>query len=183
LEKSKEILELNKRLLELCYEYWSSHVVFTFPWWFVIATLIIPWIIWWKLVDKKRIKSISLVGLITMIISFILDQVGTSLLLWEYPVTPSPLPRDVFDPADFAILPVSYMLIYQYFKNWKLFIISQVVFAFFASYVGGNIYGWLGIYKILNWRHIYSVPIYLLMGIVTKKVVDKLNNLELLNTG
>ncbi|MFV2049648.1 CBO0543 family protein [Metabacillus sp. YM-086] len=113
-----------------------------------------------------------------MLTSFLLDQIGASLQLWTYPVTTTQLPRDVFDPADLSILPMFYMVIYQYFPKWKSYILGQIFFAFFAAYIGGNIYQWLGIYKILKWKHIHSVPIYILMGIAVKWILNKLKEIE-----
>lgn len=174
----KKIIQLNEQLIDVHKQYWKEEVVFTFPWWFVIGTLILPWIIWLKLVDRKRIKEISYVGVIIMLLSFLLDQFGAALLLWSYPVTTTPLSREVFDPADFAILPLFYMLIYQYFHKWKSYSLALIVFGFFGAYVGGNLYEWLGIYKIHHWKHIYSVPIYFLLGVIVKYMMNKLTNIE-----
>jgi hypothetical protein len=177
-ERLDEIINLNKKLGEVVNNHWWNDVVFTFPWWFVILSLILPWIVWWKIVNKKRILETSFVGLFIMFISFFLDQLGASLLLWIYPVTPTPLPREVFDPADLSILPVFYMAIYQYFPRWKSYILILTIFAFLGSYVGGSIYQWLGIYKILKWKHIYSVPIYILMGVIAKWIINKLEEIQ-----
>ncbi|QOR68019.1 hypothetical protein IM538_07770 [Cytobacillus suaedae] len=174
----KKITQLNEKLIDLHKEYWHKEVVFTFEWWFVIGTLILPWIIWWKLVDKSRIKEISYVGVMIMVLSFLLDQLGAALLLWSYPITLTPLSREVFDPADFAILPLCYMMIYQYFPKWKVYSLAMILFGFFGAYVGGNLYEWLGIYKIYHWKHIYSVPIYFLIGVFVKYVMNKLTSIE-----
>lgn len=169
---------LNKKMAAFSKEWWYEEVVFTFPWWVVLVTLILPWLLWWKFVDRRRIKEISIIGFFIMITSYLLDQMGASLSLWTYKVTPTPLAREVFDPADLAILPVFYMLIYQYFSSWKNYIIAQIGLALFAAYIGGNLFQWLGIYLIINWKHIYSVPIYILLGLVAKLLVHGLNALE-----
>lgn len=178
MDKHNKLMKLNKEIAELSKEHWFEDVVFSFPWWFNIFTLIVPWIIWWVFVDRKRIKEIIIVGYFIMITSYLLDQVGASLILWTYKITTSPLARDVFDPADLTILPVLYMLIYQYCNGWKKYIFTQICFAFFAAYVGGNIFELLGIYVMIDWRHIYSVPIYILLGIFAKLIVSSLNKLE-----
>ncbi|MEQ6388373.1 hypothetical protein RZN22_03500 [Bacillaceae bacterium S4-13-58] len=30
----------------------------------------------------------------------------------------------------------------------------------------GNVFEWLGIYEIIKWNHIFSVPIYFLLGLL-----------------
>lgn len=70
------------------------------------------------------------------------------------------------------------MLMYQRFQKWKSYLFAQVVFAFFGAFVGGNVFQWLGIYELLKWKHIYSVPIYLIMGIVVRWVMLKLNKIQ-----
>jgi hypothetical protein len=175
MENINEILKLRKKLGDLHFEGWMNDVVFTFQWWFIIITIILPWVIWWNVVDRSRLKNILIVGLLVIIISLLLDGIGTSLRLWIYPYTLLPLEREIFDPADLAILPMFFMLTYQFFTNWKSYLIASTVFAFFGAYIGGNIYEILGIYKILKWKHIYSVPIYLLISIIVKAIVEKVN--------
>lgn len=51
----------------------------------MILILILPFFLWWMLVDKRRIIEISLVGLFISGIAFILDQIGVSLRYWIYP--------------------------------------------------------------------------------------------------
>ncbi|NYE04323.1 hypothetical protein F4694_001067 [Bacillus niacini] len=73
MDKFQEIEKHYGQLHKLWLDYWTEEVVFTHQWWIMIFTLLIPFFIWWKLVDKTRIREISLVGLIVNCIAFILD--------------------------------------------------------------------------------------------------------------
>jgi hypothetical protein len=76
------------------------------------------------------------------------------------------------------VIPFFYMMIYQWFSKWQKYILATIVFAFFASFVGEGIFKWLGIYKVLKWEHIYSVPFYILIGIFVKIVLQKFISIE-----
>jgi hypothetical protein len=178
MEKFQQIKELNAKSREVWLDYYLNEILFSMQWWIIILSFIIPYIIFWKLVDKSRIKEILFVGVVIGLLSFLLDQIGAGSGLWTYHYTLTPLEREIWDPADFAIIPVFYMLIYQWFQKWKSYIYAHIVFAFFGAYIGGNIFQWLGIYELLKWKHIYSVPIYFIMGIFIKWLVLKLNRIQ-----
>ena len=113
MKKFQEIQKQYEYLRQLWSDYWIQDVVFAYQWWIMVGILIIPFLLWWRLVDKTRIIEISMVGLLISGIAFILDQIGTSLGYWTYPYTLTPLERDLWAVADFSILPFFYMMIYQ----------------------------------------------------------------------
>ncbi|MCI3919567.1 hypothetical protein MO973_04890 [Paenibacillus sp. TRM 82003] len=152
--------------------YWHQHVVYTPQWWTIVALMILPWAIWWKLADRSRMLSLLCVGVQIALFAFTLDNVGASLGLWTYPYTLTPLPREVWDPADFAILPVSYMLMYQWWPQWRAYLVASVVFSLFAAFGGGNLFEWADIYRPLHWSHLYSVPGYFLLGLIAKTITE-----------
>ncbi|MCQ6281064.1 CBO0543 family protein [Bacillus sp. EB600] len=178
MDKFRKMENTYDHLRKLWFDYGTQEVVFTYQWWIEIFVFIFSLFLWWRFVDKTRLKEISLVGLITAGIAFILDQIGTSLDFWIYPYTLTPLERDEFAPADLSIIPFIYSMIYQRYSTWKKYIIATIIYAFFASYIGENIFQWLGIYKIKKWNHLYSVPLYILIGIFVKAVLQKFNSIE-----
>jgi hypothetical protein len=183
MDKFQEIEKHYGQLRTLWLDYWTQEVVFTYQWWIMIFTLLIPFFLWWKLVDKTRIREISLVGLIISCIAFILDQIGTSLGFWTYPFTLTPLERDLWAVADFSVMPFFYMMLYQWFPKWKSYLLAIIIFSLFAAFVGEQIFQWLGIYKLLKWKHIYSIPPYILLGIFVKVILQKLKTIETLSKG
>lgn len=174
----QEIQKQYEDLRQLWLDYWIQEVVFTYHWWIMVGVLILSFFLWWRLVDKTRIIEISLVGLLISGIAFILDQIGTSLGYWTYPYTLTPLERDLWAVADFSVLPFFYMMIYQRFAKWKIYILTMILFALFSAFVGETIFQWLGIYVLLKWKHIYSIPGYIVLGLFVKAVIQKLHSLE-----
>lgn len=172
----EEIVATQRKLTEMTYEIWAGHCVFTFQWWLQTIFLFAPWYLWWKLVDRKRLKEILLYGLLFIIFTTYLDEIGSELTLWAYPYKITPVfPRLI--TVDITVLPVAYMLIYQYFQTWKSFSIATALAAAVCAFIGEPILIWLKIYKIYNWNHIYSFFIYITMAIslrwLTKTIAAK----------
>lgn len=135
---------------------------------------VILWTVWTLLVDKKRIRTILLVGLITSLLAIMMDDIGISLSLWAYPYQIVYF-MNRLKTVDVSIIPVFYMLLYQYFRTWKSFMIALVLLCLFAVFVAEPIFGKLGMYERIQWEYWYSGPIYLLMGVFVKGLVDKID--------
>lgn len=152
---------------------WVNREVFSFQWWLLLAVLIIPWFIWWKYVDKKRLLEISLFGAIISIFAFCLDSTLTELVLWGYQYKIFPV-WPILMSVDFSIIPVSFMFVYQYFRETKKFIIAMAVVAAAFAFIAEPLLTWIGIYKIYQWKYIYSFPIYIAMGIFVRWLMQRL---------
>lgn len=171
------IIEIQKQLSNLEHDYWKDNVVFSLNWWFLLMLLIVPWFIWWKFVDKKNIKQILLYGTYIMVVSSTLDDIGIATALWAYPYQLFQV-GDRLNSVDLTALPILYMLVYQYFPKWKSFIISSIIFSFFYAFIFEPFFILLGIYRIIKWKYIYSFPIYIIMGIVGKFFVEKIDKVS-----
>jgi len=169
----EELRKAQMELHRLTYEHWIQYDLFSLNWWLLLAVMIIPWIIWWKLVNKDHLIEITLFGLFTALASAILNTIGFSIGLWSYPAKLIPINPPLF-PADFTLLPVTYMLIYQYFKYWDRFFIACItVFAIFA-FVGEPFLESTNIYTKYHWEYIYSFPIYVAMPMFFRWLVKKM---------
>ena len=167
------IAELERQLARARFEHWLSDNIFTFQWWLLVVVLIVPWFIWWRYVDRKRLLEICLVGAMALIIASFLDAVLSEIVVWSYEFKVIPVwPRLI--SADFALLPVTYMFIYQYFREWKQFLLAMVVVSVLFAFVGEPFLIWLDIYKLHSWKHVYSFPIYIALGVLVKWLVQGL---------
>jgi len=167
----EQVLDAEEKVTQIEYMHWIKNEVFTFQFWLLVAMLIVPWIIWWKLVDKKKFLEISIYGLLVITVVTFLDEVGCQLNLWEYRFDIEPLfPRLI--PMNFAMFPVGYTLVYQYFPKWKSFIIANIVTGALFAFVGEPIFIAIKIYVLLGWKHIYSFPIYIVIAIALKALTQ-----------
>ncbi|UOF88876.1 hypothetical protein LSG31_13095 [Fodinisporobacter ferrooxydans] len=161
-----------KQLSETEYLYWIRHDLFSFNWWFMLILTVLLWGVWCKLVDKKRIVHIFLYGLFTALFSNLLDTFGSNLLLWEYTSRLLYFSFPDLIAVDIAVIPVIFMLIYQYFPNWKSFVVIQIIGGCLFAFVAEPFFSWLGIYKLYAWKYWYSAILYPLFGISSRLFVE-----------
>lgn len=163
--------QVQKVLTETKIEHWLSEEVFSLQWWLQVVILVLPWFIWWKLVDRKKIVEVLCFGLLTSILFSILDEVGIELTLWGYPHKLFPLLERSFT-AGAAALPVTFMLLYQYFSEWKAYLRGCIIAALILSFALEPIYVWLNIYELYQWNYIYSFLIYIIVGLFCKWLIS-----------
>jgi hypothetical protein len=165
--------QLMRYAVEAEWIYWLNTVLLSWQWWLLIFLLIVPWIIWWRFVDKKRLTEILLVAFVVFIASLTLDEMGTEMGLWDYRYRTTPF-WHVFIPYNFAVLPVTYSLIYQRFQTWKSYLITFTFLSGIFSFVAAPVLEWMNIYELFGWRHVYSFPIYILMALFARYIVEKI---------
>jgi hypothetical protein len=173
----QDLYEAREKILEINYAQWLDYVLFSFNWWFLVVLTIVPWIIWWRLVDKKRILEISFMGTLVMITAVTIDVTGFFFLLWTYFYNDI-LMMPLLIPFDLTVLPILYMLVYQLFPKWKSYFITLVLFAAGGSFIVEPLFVWMNIYSQHGWNHIFSFSIYIAFGIVFKLLIQKMKTLQ-----
>nr|WP_092069274.1 CBO0543 family protein [Dendrosporobacter quercicolus]NSL47416.1 hypothetical protein [Dendrosporobacter quercicolus DSM 1736]SDL88571.1 hypothetical protein SAMN04488502_1011090 [Dendrosporobacter quercicolus] len=173
----EQIAEMMRQLTQAQIDNFLGQHIGTWRWWVLFILLIAHWFIWYKLVDKKRIVELVLFGVIIMVFTITLDEIGFVLSLWRYPVGVIPiLPR--LTSIDYTMLPIIFMLVYQYFPAWKNFFWALVVLSTVFSFVAEPIVVHLGFYVLIKWLYWYSFPIYIVMGLLARWIVRILIDIE-----
>ncbi|WP_419887757.1 CBO0543 family protein [Neobacillus niacini] len=168
-----EIAALRNRLFDKNLKHWIHDDLFTPGWWFLLLSCILPWYIWWKLVDKNRIFEILSYGLIWAVLSIASDLVGVELGLWGYPDKLIPIIPPMV-PADLTVIPVSYMLVYQYFPLWQSFVKASIVLSALFSYIIEPIFELFDLLILDKWKHTYSFIGFIFGAILFKFVMEKI---------
>jgi hypothetical protein len=171
-EIAKELITLQQRYATLAIENWLSGILLTWKWWLLVFFFIMPWLIFIKYLDRDRSLQIWSFGLIVIIITSFIDDLGSELSAWIYPIKFVPVGLLAY-PFDFSIIPVTLMLIYQYFNTWKTFSIALVSQATIFAFIGEPISVWLGTVTYLKWKYIYSFIFYIVTGFVAKLIIQK----------
>lgn len=169
----EDVVKLRIELRDTDLLYWLQNCFFSFEWWIVLLLTIVPWIVWWKLVDKSRLTEVLLYGLMITVITTVFDVIGVGYVLWGYPIMLEPVIPPM-TPANLTVFPTAYMLLYQYFPKWKAFFFASVGLSFIFSYIGEPVMEWLNIYQRNNWKSIYSFPIYIAIGLLLKYIMEKI---------
>ncbi|WP_318184054.1 CBO0543 family protein [Metabacillus idriensis] len=109
------------------------------------------WIIWSKLVKRDIILEILFVWYHNYHTTTLLNVVGLHYRFWDYPIAFLPIIPRAF-PFDFSMIPVAYMLLYQYFRTWKFFIIAQITMALTYAFIGEPFSEWVELVYYFEWR-------------------------------
>ena len=153
------------------FDEWFDSGLLSIRWWVLLALFFTTAFIWWKIADKSRLNEIMLFTAVIILFIIILDELGEELTLWYYTIDIIPL----FPPItaiDISCLPLAYMLVYQYTRSWKSFIITTVVMAAVFCFVAEPLFVWAGVYRMLTWKSYYGFPIYIFIGIASKSIVN-----------
>ncbi|WP_067619763.1 CBO0543 family protein [Alicyclobacillus acidiphilus] len=177
-----DVKDAHRHLMNLTRDFWLHHNLFTWQWWLLICLEIIPWIVWWRLVHKRRIVEILLYGCLVAVIALTLDIMGSSLLLWDYPQRSVWFVFPPMIPVDYGIVPVVDMLLYQYFRSWKAFLIAVSVFALSAAFIAEPLFHRGGMYVLNGWSYVYSFPLYIAKSVVARLAMEGLRRIELRST-
>lgn len=170
-EVFQKLIDLHALYIHSRYDHWLQYELYTWQWWLLIICPIAFWLLWIKVVDRKKVIEILLYGLLIFIFTTAMDAIGIAYLLWDYQIkTLSKLPH-IFS-LDTAVFPVIYMLIYQYYPRWNTYLTSIVVMSAVFSFVGEPFLAWIGIYIMLKWKYVYSFPVFIAIGIICKVFVD-----------
>ncbi|WP_443142223.1 CBO0543 family protein [Pseudalkalibacillus sp. R45] len=121
--------------------------------------------------------EILIFGLLLSTIVILLDTTGVNNEWWRYN---SKLFRIVphFIPMDYSVLPVGYMITYQFFGSWKRYIIASIVLSSIGAFIIEPLFIYLDVYEQLKWSHFYSFVIYILIAIVLKFTIERINHLN-----
>lgn len=169
----KDILDVQDISTRLQIQHWLNYELFTYQFWFLLALLILPWFIWWRLADRRRFFEILIFMFLVQTAVTILDEFGCQLNLWEYQYDLEPLfPRLI--PINFTLFPIGYGLIYQYFPKWKHYLAASAVASALYAFIGEWVFIRMDIYVLLEWKHIYSFPIYILLAAIFKLLMARI---------
>ncbi len=162
---------------QLSIEHWVKYEVFTCQWWLGIASVSLPLLLWWKLVDRRRILEITVFGFIISTSATFLDVAGSESMLWNYPIRILPQIPLLF-PVDFVLVPIIYMLIYQRYNAWKQFLFTNTIVALVLAFVVEPLAVYIKQYQLIYWKFEYSFPIYILLAVFGRLFVNKMLSLQ-----
>jgi FtsH-binding integral membrane protein len=171
LERYDQIREKDVALNKEYIQYWLDHCFLSPRWWFIVVLFILSWVIFFRLTKRKERPKLFFLGLTWILVAANLDGIGYDLGLWGYPGQLIPiLPKAYL--FDYALIPVTYMLLYKYFPKGKAFLYANIVLSAGASFIAEPIFQWLHIYKIYHWKTGVSFVIYIVLSYLIRWVVE-----------
>jgi hypothetical protein len=176
-EKQIELLNRIRSMVEEVtqnqMEYWKSFSdIGTWQFWVVLLTLVVPLIILFVSIDKRKILLLGFFGLNYHIWFQYINATGISLGLWEYPYQIVPfLPSFALDAS---LVPISFILLYQWTlnhnKNIYLYsVLLSAVFAFVLKPIMVTFH-FFHMYKGVNYFYLFLF--YVAFFIVSKLITN-----------
>lgn len=171
IEKMDRIMEESIELFQQLINLWSTEMVFTWRWWFGVTVSILTWLIWFKFHKRESRYRLLTAGFFVMLISVCLDAIGIQIGLWSYryeviPYIPAYLPYDL------ALMPVVVMGLIQFKPNFSP-LIKAIIYGILTSYIGETLVVFIDIYNPRNWKHIYSLPIYIVIYLIANWLITR----------
>lgn len=147
-EKLREVVQASQ-------QNWKSNEVFSLGWFVILGVLVITYIIWLKLLDRKRGVSLLLIGSLAAV-AYALNSMllGDILGLAEYRIRLIPTSIALF-LSSITLSPIIIMLVQQYTSTWKgYFLWSGIGFAV-LNFVIFPVYMALGVFVFHHWNVFY----------------------------
>lgn len=166
----QDIQEARRNLMDISEIHWWHNDFLSATWWVLLAATLIPYFIWWKIVDKERFFEIFSYGLFCGCVAVTLDVIGVDTLKWGYPDKLFSMFPPLF-PADLVVIPISAMLVFQYFPTWKSFIVGTILWAILFAYVIEPIFIKFNMLHFDNWTHNKSFIGFFILGLFTRLVI------------
>jgi hypothetical protein len=159
--------------------YWREHNYLTLRWWLLVILSILSPIIWWMFVDKKKLTELTSFGLFYGVTAIILDSIGSSALVWTYPVRLTPYLFPQLYPYDVGIVIIPFMLVYQRWGHTaRSFFVASGLLSAALAFLAEPFMEWLHVYKELAWKNLYSFPVYWLLAFVCWFIIKRFKQLE-----
>lgn len=165
---NEAVNQIRNEYKAVTFEHWYHDDFLSFPWWFLLASTLVPWIIWWKWL---RVPSRTLELLVCVfgwsIIAMFGDVWGGYLLLWGYPdkLLPTVPP---FLPADLSVIPLAFTCAYQFTAGWRSYLFAAFTISACFSYIIEPLFIRFGMFEIHGWRHTYSFLGFSLVAVLMR---------------
>jgi hypothetical protein len=172
-----QIMKVKEQLKDLVLRDWLSQDVFSLRWWFLLVVLVLGYIVWIKLLDKRRVVEIVMFGALVAVINVFIDIVAVLYGLWTFKVRFLPIVPSVF-PFDLSFIPVIYMLAYQYFTPWKKYLWGGALAAAVFVFIFFPILTKWDIIEQQNWNIYYSFILRYIEAIVARAAIGWMYSIQ-----
>ncbi len=158
---------------------WVNQQFLTPIWFFLVIILLFSYALFIYLADRERIIEILLFGSLVAVTFANYDSIGQQFGYWIYyksivPFNPS------FILGDITLIPLYAMLVYQYTRSWRSFILWNTVWAGLFSFVFYHTV--LEYLKVFAYIKPYSVLLdfclFMFIGLISRAIVVALLKIE-----
>lgn len=172
------LYETSRLLADLSYQQWISSELFSFGWFVSVGVLIATYGIWFKLVDKRRIKDLLLLGSLCAVAFAVVDTVCVGYLgLWGFTIRLFPFQPPLFI-IGLTMGPIMYMLVFQYTSTWKNFLLWNGIGCAIIVLGVLPLYSVLGIFQLYKWNWFFHYLLFFAAGTVARALLFWFTSIE-----
>lgn len=157
--------EIIKEAQDKAMDYWTDNILFSWRWWIGIGMIVISISLWIIFRKKESTDRLLYIGFFVGIISSLFDMAGVYLGFWDYQYEVFP-PLKLFVPWDIIVLPIIVMFLFQ-IKPKTNPLVKAIIYGLLTSFFALPLMSYIGFYKLLNWNYLYSLPIQIIIYMLT----------------
>ena len=161
----------------LVMEKWLTEDVLSWRWWSMVGLVALSYLICFKLFDKQRIIVLFLFGSLLTVGASVYETVGVNFVLWFCATPVFPIVPCLFVPY-LTVLPVYYMLIFQYTTTWRQFSLWNLIAVSLYSFVLLPVFIHFKISEMNNWQPFYHIPFIFAIASLARAVTLLLVTIE-----
>jgi len=171
------IYQARATLHELILAKWLAEDVFSLRWWSMVILVALSYWVCFSLFDKRRMSKLFLFGSLLTVGASVYETVGVNFLLWVCATPIFPIIPCLFVPY-LTILPVYYMLIFQYTSTWRQFSLWNLIAVSIFSFVLIPSFIHFRIVRLDNWHAVYHMPMLFAIASLSRAVTLLLIGIE-----
>jgi len=177
-EQQREMLEqldeMQQQLTSTWIDYWSQYSdLSTWQFWVLLLMLVVPLIIFFVCLDKRRALQIGFYGLCVHMIFSYIDATSIRLGYGQYPYQLLPIVTGNLG-LDTSFVPVTYILMYQWtIRNGRNYYVYGTVLSLLLAFVFKPVMSAIGLFDVTNGMRYYHLFIgYMCIMLVSKWIVS-----------
>ncbi len=169
--------EKSRELAQLSLQQWLSKEVFSLGWFIILGLIIVFYVVWLILLDRKRASKLLLIGSLAAVgctINYLV--LGDTLGLIEYKIRLLPFYSPVFF-SSITLSPIIMMLAEQYSSSWPGYMVRCAV-GFTVLNIIFYIFTLIGILAFYHWNVFYHFLVLFGISLLVRLVFLWINGTQ-----
>lgn len=161
-----KIVKMGKKSTYTLIDYWKDFELYTtFEYWMMVSFLVVPLLILFFKIDKNKIFLIGFFGYSVHVLFAYVDSYGRHIGFWNYPFPIIPVLPGL--AIDSSLVPVTFMLVYQWTLNHKKnYYVYSIAAAGIFSFIFKPLLVELGLFRMyenINYLHLFIGYVFVVL--------------------
>lgn len=173
IEKFDKTVKMKNEATDALTDYWHEFLLyFSLEYWMMITILFVPLIVLFFRIDKNKIFLIGFYGYSVHVVFAYIDIFGQNNGRWNYPFPILPVLPGL--AIDSSLVPITYMLIYQWtLNNHKNYYVYSIIAALIFCFIFKPLLVALGLFKMYgNTNYLHLFIGYLIVLLAAKFITN-----------